>query len=237
MLSRVVGTAKNVLARKSAVSPASRKVTSAKKPMKLTKRYAHYNLGEIKEVAKFPADYQETAVDPVSGKAFGYFVMGSSAAGLAVIGKNIVMPFLSSLGAASDVIAMANIEVDVGTIPVGEAVTVKWRGKPLFIRHRTAAEIEAAEAVPLTSLIDPETDAQRVRGPPNILVLLGICTHLGCVPLNGQGNYNGWFCPCHGSHYDTSGRIRAGPAPRNLEVPPYYYLDDSHILVGLNAAP
>jgi len=236
MLSRVVGTAKNVLARKSAVSQASTKVTSAKKPIKLSKRYAHYNLGEIKEVAKFPAEYQETAMDPVSGKAFGYFVMGSSAAGLAVIGKNIVMPFLTSLGAASDVIAMANIEVDVGTIPLGEAVTVKWRGKPLFIRHRTAAEIEAAEAVPLTSLIDPETDAQRVRGPPSILVLLGICTHLGCVPLNGQGNYNGWFCPCHGSHYDTSGRIRAGPAPRNLEVPPYYYLDDTHILVGLNGA-
>ena len=205
--------------------------------MKLSKRFAHYNLGEINEVAKFPADYQETAIDPVSGKAFGYFVMGSSAAGLAVIGKNLIMPFLSSLGAASDVIAMANIEVDIGSIPEGEAITVKWRGKPLFIRHRTAAEIEAANSVPLTSLIDPQTDAERVRGPPNILVLLGICTHLGCVPLNGQGNYNGWFCPCHGSHYDTSGRIRAGPAPRNLEVPPYYYLDDTHILVGLNGSP
>jgi ubiquinol-cytochrome c reductase iron-sulfur subunit len=203
----------------------------------LSKRYAHYNLGEIQEVAKFPSVYQETAVDPVSAKAFGYFVIGSSSAGLAVMGKNIVMPFLSSLGAAADVVAMANIELDISSIPEGEAITVKWRGKPLFIRHRTPAEIEAATAVPLSSLPDPQTDAERVRGPPNILVLLGICTHLGCVPLNGQGNYNGWFCPCHGSHYDTSGRIRAGPAPRNLEVPPYYYLDNSHILVGLNAPP
>jgi ubiquinol-cytochrome c reductase iron-sulfur subunit len=205
--------------------------------MKLTKRYGHYSLGEITEVAKFPSVYQETNIDSTGAKAFGYFVMGSSAAGLAIAAKNAVLPFLTTLGAAADVVAMANIEVDIGTLPVGEAVTVKWRGKPLFIRHRTAAEIEAAEAVPMTSLIDPQLDSERVRGPPNILVLLGICTHLGCVPLNGAGNYNGWFCPCHGSHYDTSGRIRAGPAPRNLEVPPYYYLDDTHLLVGLNSAP
>lgn len=204
--------------------------------MKLTKRFAHYNLGEIQEVAKFPSAYQETAIDPVGGKAFGYFVMGASAAGLAVVGKNIVVPFLSSLGAASDVIAMADIELDIASIPEGEAITVKWRGKPLFVRHRTPAEIEAAREVPMSQLIDPETDDQRVRGPANILVLIGICTHLGCVPLNGQGNYNGWFCPCHGSHYDTSGRIRAGPAPRNLEVPPYFYLDDTHLLVGQNGA-
>lgn len=198
----------------------------------MSKRYAHYNLGEITEVTKFPSVYQETQIDPVTGKAFGYFVMGSSAAGLAVVGKNLVVPFLSSLGAASDVIALANIEVDIGKLPEGEAMTVKWRGKPLFVRHRTKEEIDAANSVPLSQLPDPEEDSARVRGPPNILVLIGICTHLGCVPLNAQGNYNGWFCPCHGSHYDTSGRIRAGPAPRNLEVPPYYYLDDTHILVG-----
>lgn len=204
----------------------------------MQKRYAHYNLGEITEVSKFPHEaYAENATDVTGAKTFGYFVIGSSAAGLAVVGKNIVMPFLSTLSAASDVIAMANIELDVSTIPEGEAITVKWRGKPLFIRHRTPAEIEAAEAVPLSALQDPQLDKDRVRGPSNILVLLGICTHLGCVPLNGQGNFNGWFCPCHGSHYDTSGRIRQGPAPRNLEVPPYYYLDDSHILVGLNAPP
>lgn len=237
MLSRAFGVAKTALSKSSRAASVPKKVTKVNKPQKLSQRYAHYNLGEITEVAKFPTAYAETAVDPVGAKAFGYFVIGSSSAGLAVMGKNLVMPFLGSLGAAADVIAMANVELDVGSIPEGEAITVKWRGKPLFIRHRTPAEIEAATSVPLSSLPDPQTDAERVRGPPNILVLLGICTHLGCVPLNGQGNYNGWFCPCHGSHYDTSGRIRAGPAPRNLEVPPYYYLDNTHILVGLNAAP
>jgi ubiquinol-cytochrome c reductase iron-sulfur subunit len=128
---------------------------------------------------------------------------------------------------------------------------VKWRGKPLFIRHRTGEEIDAAKAatmgelkvrrvvvsclcVVLTSLQDPQEDAARVKpGKEEWLVLLGVCTHLGCVPLPGKGEYNGWFCPCHGSHYDTSGRIRKGPAPLNLAVPPYMFLSDQQLLVGV----
>ena len=115
---------------------------------------------------------------------------------------------------------------------------MKWRGKPVFIRHRTEAEIKAAEAVPLDELRDPQTDDSRVRENPEgelqrqWLVMIGICTHLGCVPLGERGDFNGWFCPCHGSHYDTSGRIRKGPAPLNLEVPEYTFLTDDRIRIG-----
>lgn len=168
-------------------------------------------------------------------KAFSYFVVGGASAGLAVAGKNLVLPILTTMSASKDVMAAANVEIDIGNLEEGDAMTVKWRGKPLFVRHRTPAEIEEAVKVPLEELPDPELDEQRYRGPQQYLVLLGICTHLGCVPLNGEGNYGGWFCPCHGSHYDTSGRIRRGPAPKNLEVPPYHFLDDTHILVGMNA--
>jgi ubiquinol-cytochrome c reductase iron-sulfur subunit len=133
---------------------------------------------------------------------------------------------------------------------------VKWRGKPLFIRHRAPAEIEAARAADGGDLKDPAADATRVKeGKEEWLILLGVCTHLGCVPLPEQGDYKGgpffnlvfvfffkkkpkkkgWFCPCHGSHYDTSGRIRKGPAPLNLEVPPYFFLDDTNVLVGANS--
>ena len=112
---------------------------------------------------------------------------------------------------------MASLEVDISSISVGDALTVKWRGKPVFIRRRTAAEISDAANADLGSMRDPELDSDRVKNP-EWLVVLGICTHLGCVPINGAGEYNGYFCPCHGSHYDTSGRIRKGPAPLNLEV-------------------
>jgi len=134
---------------------------------------------------------------------------------------------------SADVLALANIEVDLSTIPVGRSVTVKWRGKPLFVRHRTQEEIELAEQVDISSLRDPQPDSVRIKpGKAEWLILLGVCTHLGCVPLGESGEYRGWFCPCHGSHYDTSGRIRKGPAPLNLEVPPYCFTDDTKILVG-----
>ena len=108
-----------------------------------------------------------------------------------------------------------------------------WRGKPVFIRNRTDEEVEAANAVPLDQLRDPQTDAERTKpGHENLLVQVGICTHLGCVPLPEAGDYDGWFCPCHGSHYDTSGRIRRGPAPTNLEIPPYEFLDETRIVIG-----
>ncbi len=112
---------------------------------------------------------------------------------------------------------------------------VKWRGKPLFIRHRAQGEIDAARSASLSDLKDPQEDGARVKaGKEEWLIILGVCTHLGCVPLPGQGDYKGWFCPCHGSHYDTSGRIRKGPAPLNLEVPPYVFLSDDNVLVGVS---
>lgn len=125
---------------------------------------------------------------------------------------------------------MAKIEINLNDIPAGKNVVLKWRGKPLFVKHRTPEEIERERAVDITTLRDPETDEQRVKNP-DFLVVLGVCTHLGCVPIAGQGDYNGYYCPCHGSHYDSSGRIRKGPAPLNLEVPEYDYQGDI-LIVG-----
>lgn len=144
-----------------------------------------------------------------------------------------VWPLIDQMNPARDVLALASIEVDLAPIAEGQSITVMWRGKPLFIRKRTATEIAAARAVALEDLKDPEADSARVdENHPEWLVLVGVCTHLGCVPLGSAGDYDGWFCPCHGSHYDTSGRIRKGPAPTNLPVPEYVFLDDSRIVVG-----
>lgn len=145
--------------------------------------------------------------------------------------KSTVESFLSSLSASADVLAMAKVEVKLGAIPEGKNVIVKWQGKPVFIRHRTQDEIDEANEVKVASLRDPETDADRVK-KPEWLVMLGICTHLGCVPIGEAGDFGGWFCPCHGSHYDISGRIRRGPAPLNLEIPAYDFTDDETLMVG-----
>ncbi len=148
----------------------------------------------------------------------------------------VAWPIIDSMNPAADVRALASTEVDLSPIEEGMAITVLWRGNPVFIRHRTAAEIEAARSVPLDDLPDPETD--EVRAPrPQWLIMVGVCTHLGCIPKGQRvgeekGLFGGWFCPCHGSHYDTSGRIRKGPAPRNLDVPPYEFLDDTTIHIG-----
>jgi ubiquinol-cytochrome c reductase iron-sulfur subunit len=151
---------------------------------------------------------------------------------VAVVGAACVLwPLIDQMNPSEDVLALSSIEVDLSGVPVGEQITVSWRGKPLFIRHRTQQDIEEAEAVPLDELRDPQTDEERVERP-EWLIMVGVCTHLGCVPLANQGEYDGWFCPCHGSHYDTSGRIRKGPAPLNLVVPGYEFLDDTHVRVG-----
>jgi len=147
-----------------------------------------------------------------------------------------VWPFISSMNPAADTLAMSTTEVDISSVAEGQAITVTWRGKPVFIRHRTPAEIEAARAVNVAELRDPETDEARVQ-KPEWLILIGICTHLGCVPLgqkpaDPKGEFGGWFCPCHGSQYDTSGRIRKGPAPLNLAVPTYTYFTDTSIRIG-----
>ena len=134
---------------------------------------------------------------------------------------------------ASTIAAGAPIEIDLGPIAEGQVIKVFWRGKPIFISHRTKKEIDEARGVQLASLPDPEADDKRVKkGHDQWLVLIGICTHLGCIPLAHQGNYDGWFCPCHGSQYDSSGRIRQGPAPKNLPLPPYKFLSDSKIRIG-----
>ena len=142
-----------------------------------------------------------------------------------------IWPFLKSMSPAEDTLALGTTEVDVSSIEEGQSVTVKWRGKPVFIRKRTKDEIDEAKTVNIADLKDPEEDINRVK-KDEWLVLVGVCTHLGCVPLNDKGDYNGWFCPCHGSHYDTSGRIRKGPAPTNMEVPKYEFVNANTIKIG-----
>lgn len=151
----------------------------------------------------------------------------------------LAWPFVRTLAPnAQTVAAGAPIEVDLTPIVEGQGIKLFWRGKLVFVRSRTKAEIEEAQNVAMTSLPDPQADSARVKaGRENWLVLFGSCTHLGCVPGGSavgevRGDYNGWFCPCHGSHYDTSGRIRKGPAPSNLPVPPYTFVSDTKIRIG-----
>jgi len=182
-------------------------------------------------VPTFEAYKRDPGTEDTTRQAFSYFVIGTSSMFIAAGVKNCIVDLLATMTPAADVLALASVEIDISTIPLGQAMTVKWRGAPLFLRHRTQAEIDSAVADDNADLRDKEKDADRAI-KPEYIILKGICTHLGCVPLNNAGEYRGWFCPCHGSHYDTSGRIRKGPAPKNLEVPPYKYLDDTKILIG-----
>lgn len=164
------------------------------------------------------------------------FLQLTGAAFGAVGAACVAAPLIDSLNPAKDTLALATVEVDISQIPVGEARTVMWQGKPVFIRHRTAEEIEQAKADDTAALGDRQTDAERVK-KPEWLIVVGICTHLGCVPVGQKmtevrGEFGGWFCPCHGSHYDTSGRIRKGPAPKNLPVPPYAFISDTVVRIG-----
>jgi len=165
-------------------------------------------------------------------QTFSYLITGAvSGITGAYCAKTIVTDLVVSMSASADVLALAKIEVKLGDIPEGKNVTFKWRGKPLFIRHRTAAEIQTEESVDVSTLRDPQADSDRVQ-KPEWLVILGVCTHLGCVPIANAGDWGGYYCPCHGSHYDASGRIRKGPAPLNLEVPTYEFPDETTLLVG-----
>jgi ubiquinol-cytochrome c reductase iron-sulfur subunit len=183
--------------------------------------------------------HTQTAIPPhgpdASKRDFLKLVTGAGA----VIGVGaLAWPLIDSMNPSKDVLALSSVDVDVTPIPEGQAITVVWRGKPIFVRHRTAAEIKAAVDVPENQLIDPATDASRVKaGHSQWLVVIGICTHLGCVPLGNKptdprGDWGGWFCPCHGSQYDTSGRVRHGPAPANLAVPPYNFASDTKVTIG-----
>ncbi|MDH5723203.1 MAG: ubiquinol-cytochrome c reductase iron-sulfur subunit [Alphaproteobacteria bacterium] len=165
--------------------------------------------------------------------------MQLAAAAFGAVGLGFfVKPVIDSLRPAKDTQALATVEVDIGSVPEGESMTVMWRGKPVFIRHRTRKEIEMAQAVDVQSLTDKQSDEERVKkGKEQWLVTVGVCTHLGCIPqgqkpTDNRGGYDGWFCSCHGSEYDTSGRIRKGPAPKNLDVPPYEFVNDTTIKIG-----
>jgi len=161
------------------------------------------------------------------------FIVLSASAVAGVGAASFAWPLIDSLNPSADVLALASTEVDLSGIEQGQSIRVMWRGKPVFVRHRTQEEIEIAENTSADDLKDPESDSARVKkGKEEWLVLVGVCTHLGCVPLGNKGDYDGWFCPCHGSHYDTSGRIRKGPAPTNLLVPPYEFLNDNTIKIG-----
>eukprot|EP00004_Rigifila_ramosa_P028653 TRINITY_DN978_c0_g1_i1.p1 TRINITY_DN978_c0_g1~~TRINITY_DN978_c0_g1_i1.p1 ORF type:complete len:233 (-),score=50.89 TRINITY_DN978_c0_g1_i1:44-742(-) len=179
---------------------------------------------------KYGDSHKRTTVDPAR-KAFQYFLVGGIGVTGAAVVKNIVVDGISTMLPSADVLALASVEVDLSAITEGQTVVISWRGKPLFVRHRTAQDIAEAKSVNLSELRHQEPDEARTQ-KPEWLVMLGVCTHLGCVPMGNAGEYNGWFCPCHGSHYDSSGRIRKGPAPLNLEVPPYKFLDDTKLLVG-----
>jgi ubiquinol-cytochrome c reductase iron-sulfur subunit len=162
------------------------------------------------------------------------FLFVATGAAAAVGAAATVWPFVSQMNPdAATIAAGAPIEVDLAPIAEGQDIKVFWRGKPIYISHRTKKQIDEARSVPVSSLPDPASDQSRVKdGHDQWLVVIGICTHLGCIPIAHEGNYDGFFCPCHGSQYDSSGRIRQGPAPANLPVPPYSFVSDTKIQIG-----
>ena len=188
----------------------------------------------------------ETLDDP-NRRDFIYIATGAL---VAVGGAACIWPFIDQMNPDASTLSLASLDVDLEPVAVGEAITVMWRGKPVFVRHRTAEEIESAKDVDVPNLPEPfarnadlpdnapATDADRTKkGEEEWIVLIGICTHLGCIPKGqrageARGEYDGWFCPCHGSHYDTSGRIRKGPASENMAIPPYAFIGDAKIKIG-----
>lgn len=145
-----------------------------------------------------------------------------------------IWPLINQLNPDASVLALSTVDFDLSSLQEGQSVTIKWRGQPVFITHRTQKQIAEAKAVSLSDLRDPQTDEERTKpGHEQYLVQIGICTHLGCIPHGpGQGDFDGWFCPCHGSQYDSAGRIRKGPAPRNLVIPPYKFTSNTAITIG-----
>ena len=188
----------------------------------------------LDELGSVDHGYTEDRIDKVADperRAFTYLLLSTVRFAYASSARLLVVKFVASMSASAEVLALAFSEFDLSEIEMGKTVTVKWRGKPVFIRRRTPEEIAEEEAVPMELLRDQELDADRCI-KQEFMVVLGICPHLGCVPMPQAGDFNGWFCPCHGSHYDISGRIRKGPAPLNLEVPPYKFIDENTILMG-----
>ncbi|KAM9494255.1 cytochrome b-c1 complex subunit Rieske, mitochondrial [Clarias gariepinus] len=187
--------------------------------------FSDYRRPEVMDPAKSSQDSSDAR------RAFSYLVTGTSAVVGVYAAKTAVTQFVSSMSASADVLALSKIEIKLSDIPEGKNMTFKWRGKPLFVRHRTEKEIATEADVDLSQLRDPQHDRDRVQKPSWVIVI-GVCTHLGCVPIANAGEYGGYYCPCHGSHYDASGRIRKGPAPLNLEVPYYEFPDEDTVVVG-----
>jgi ubiquinol-cytochrome c reductase iron-sulfur subunit len=180
-------------------------------------------------VANTVVDTDPHADDP-NRRDFIHIAAATAAVG--AVGSAIV-PLVQQMNPSADVLALASIEFDLTKVQPGMQVVVKWQGKPVFVRYRTPAEIAKAVADDSAQMKDPATDASRHKdGKPQWLILVGVCTHLGCVPNFGTGEYGGWLCPCHGSQYDTSGRIRKGPAPLNLEVPKWDFVSDTKVKIG-----
>merc|ERR1712198_419369 len=198
-------------------------------------RFAHTDV----RVPDFSEYRRDQSLDPskpagtssVDRRMFTYLLVGGGSIAAAYSAKNIVTDFIQTMNASADVLAMAKIEIKLDEIPEGKNMTFKWRGKPLFVRHRTREEIDAEQSVDVGSLRDPQHDKERVQ-KDDWLVLIGVCTHLGCVPIANAGEFGGYYCPCHGSHYDASGHIRKGPAPLNLEIPEYNFPTDELLIVG-----
>ena len=186
-----------------------------------------------------------SATDTTEPTRRDFLYVATGTAGVVALGA-VAWPFIDQMRPDASTLALATIEVDVSSLEPGMSLTAKWRGKPIFIRNRTPEEIEAAKAVSLDELKDPvarnanipgdapatDLDRSAGEGKENWIVMIGSCTHLGCVPLGQQGDFGGWFCPCHGSHYDTAGRIRKGPAPENLAIPTFQFVSDTTIRIG-----
>jgi ubiquinol-cytochrome c reductase iron-sulfur subunit len=186
-------------------------------------------------------DYEGGHPAPATRREFLFLAAGA----MGGVGTAITAwPFINSMNPAADTLALSTTEVDLTPLKEGQAITVLWQGKPVFIRNRTQQNIDEAQAAPMDDLKDPQKDEERVahstfggKAMPQWLIMVGVCTHLGCIPLGQKptdphGEFDGWFCPCHGSQYDSSGRIRKGPAPKNLAIPPYVFTDATHIKIG-----
>lgn len=189
----------------------------------------------LDELGSVDHGYTEDRIDRVAEperRAFTYLMMSTVRFAYASTARVLVVKFIASMSASAEVLALATAEFDLSHVEPGNTITVSWRGKPIFIRYRTPEEIADLRDVPMAHLRDQELDEDRTI-KDEFAVVIGICTHLGCVPISDAGEFSGgWFCPCHGSHYDASGRIRKGPAPLNMEVPPYSFIEDKKILIG-----
>ncbi|XP_074598201.1 Rieske iron-sulfur protein [Brevipalpus obovatus] len=198
-------------------------------------RLAHTDI----QVPDFDSYRKESTKDPKKParenydgrRAANWAVTAGLTAGSLIVGKAALRGTAGTFLPSKEALAFAKIEVNLAEIPEGKSLVAKWLGKPVFIKHRTKEEIEAARAVDISILRDPQKDEDRCRDDPKWLVVIGVCTHLGCVPMANAGDYGGYYCPCHGSHYDTSGRVRKGPAPMNLDVPEYEIKGDL-LIVG-----